>query len=157
MDISTKNTRIELALADLKEQEKPNILVTAKKYDLVESTLRRRWQGKTMSHEAASSEFKQRLTNTQEETLIQRINLLTDRGMPPTSQIVRNLAEEIIGASVNKNWTGGFVKRYKNRLKSVYLRNIDSQRVKSEYVSLMKQFYDLVYLIYSDCAINMKS
>jgi len=28
----------------------------------------------------------------QEETLIRRINQLTERAMPPTSQIVRNLA-----------------------------------------------------------------
>ena len=62
----------------------------------------------------------------QEEALIQQINRLTDRGMPPTSGMVRNLAEEVIGRPVGKNWTGDFVKRYKNRLTSVYLRNIDS-------------------------------
>ena len=64
--------------------------------------------------------------------------------MPPTSGMVRNLAEEVIGRPVGKNWTGDFVKRYKNRLTSVYLRNIDSQRIKSEYALLFKQFYDLV-------------
>ena len=64
--------------------------------------------------------------------------------MPPTSGMVRNLAEEVIGRPVGKNWTGDFVKRYKSRLTGVYLRNIDSQRIKSEYAPLFKQFYDLV-------------
>jgi hypothetical protein len=144
MNKSTHNTRIELALADLGQQEKPNYRGTAKKYDLVESTLRRRWKGQSLSKQAAASEYRQCLTFPQEEALIQQINRLTDRGMPPTSGMVRNLAEEVIGRPVGKNWTGDFVKRYKSRLTSVYLRNIDSQRMKSEYAPLFKQFYDLV-------------
>ena len=60
MNSSTKNAQIELAIADLNQQDKPNVLATAKKYALVESTLRRRWKGKSMSQEAASSEYKQR-------------------------------------------------------------------------------------------------
>ena len=40
-----KNQPIELALADLRLQERPNIRATARQYDLVESTLRRRWNG----------------------------------------------------------------------------------------------------------------
>lgn len=146
MNKSTHNARMELALADLDQQDKPNLRGTAKRYDLVESTLRRRWKGQSMSIQAASSEYKQRLTSAQEEALIQQINRLTDRGMPPTSRIVRNLAEEVIGGPVGRNWTGGFTKRHKDRLKSLYLRNIDSQRIKSEYAPLFKQFYDLVKL-----------
>jgi hypothetical protein len=37
--------------------------------------------------------------------LIGIINRLTERKMPPTSAIVTNLAEEIRGAFVRKNWT----------------------------------------------------
>ena len=68
--------------------------------------------------------------------------------MPPTSGIVHNLAEEINGGLISKNWTGDFVKRYKDRLKSLYLRNMDSQRVKSEYALIFNHFYDLVMLIW---------
>jgi hypothetical protein len=144
MDKSTHNARIELALADLRQQKKPNILGTAKKYSLVESTLRRRWTGKSMSHEAAASEYKQRLTFAQEEALVQQINRLTDRGMPPTSSIVRSLAKEVIGGPIGKNWTEGFIKRNKERLTSLYLRNIDNQRAKAEYLPTFKYFYTLV-------------
>ena len=146
MNNSTKNTSIELAIADLKGQIKPNINATAKKYGLVESTLRRRFKGETMSIQAAREITHQRLSIVQEEALICQINQLTDRGLPPTSSIVRNLAEELLQDHVSKNWTSRFVHRHKNRLKSLYLRNIDKKRHKSEYAPVFKQFYDLVLL-----------
>ncbi len=147
MDCSTHNARIDLAVADLHQQEKPNFKATARKHAVNSTTLKRRYQGRQLSKQAASSEYRQCLTLAQEETLIGLINSLTDRGIPPTSQIVRNLAQEMIGRPVGKNWTGDFVKRYKNRLRSLYLRNIDSQRMKAEYAPLFKQFYDLVTLL----------
>ena len=55
MDKSTLNARIELAIADLNQQDKPNLMGTAKRFNLVESTLRRRWKGQTVSHKAAAS------------------------------------------------------------------------------------------------------
>ena len=141
---STHNARMELAMADLAKQDKLNYKATAKKYSVGRTTLRQRYLGQTLSIQAAASKYRQRLTFIQEETLIKHINSLTNRGLPPTSRIVRNLAEEIIGGPVGKNWTGDFVKRYKSRLTSIHLRNIDSQRIKSEYALLFKQFYDLV-------------
>ena len=70
MKNSNHNQSIDEALTDLRLQERPNILATAKKYYLVESTLRRRWQAKSVSHAQASSLYKQRLTTAQEEQLI---------------------------------------------------------------------------------------
>ena len=96
MNNSTHNARIELALASLRQQNKPNIHRTAKEFSLVESTLRRRWNGKSVSRKASASEHRQRLTDVQEEALIGQINRLTDRGLPPTSSIIRSIAEEMI-------------------------------------------------------------
>ena len=42
MNNSLNSTPMKLAIADLELQDKPNILATAKKYNVVESTLRRR-------------------------------------------------------------------------------------------------------------------
>ena len=53
---------MQLALAELKQQKKPNISATSKKYQLVQSTLYHRWKGETMFYAEASSEFKQHLT-----------------------------------------------------------------------------------------------
>ena len=55
---SSHNARIELAIADLNRQEKPNIMGTAMEYQLVESTLRRRFKGQTTSREAANSQYR---------------------------------------------------------------------------------------------------
>ena len=79
-----------------------------------------------MSHAECASEFKQRLTAAQEDSLILQINRLTHRGIPPTVRMVRNLAEEVIDGPVGKNWTSDFVRRHKDRVKSLYLRNIYS-------------------------------
>jgi hypothetical protein len=64
--------------------------------------------------------------------------------MPLTSSIIRNFAEEIIHGPVNKNWTNNFIRRNKNKLTSLYLRNIDSQLVKTKYPPVFKYFYILV-------------
>ncbi len=64
--------------------------------------------------------------------------------MPPTSQIVKNLAEEMRGKGVNKNWVGQFVKRYGIRLKSVYLRNIDNLRASAEYAPMFQLFFSII-------------
>jgi hypothetical protein len=149
MPDSNHNTRIELALADLASQLKPNYSATARKHSVERTTLAKRHRGQTLSIQGASSEYRQRLTYAQEEALIKQINRLTDRSIPPTSQMVRNLAEELAGSSVGKNWTSDFVRRHRDRLKSLYLRNMDQLRTKSEYAPLFKQFYDLVeYICY---------
>ena len=64
--------------------------------------------------------------------------------MPPTSAIVKNLAEEIRGWRIGKNWTGDFIKCYKDRLTSLYLRNIDNLHVGAEYAPMFKLYFDLV-------------
>ena len=105
-----------------------------------------------MSKEDAKSEYWQKLTNAQEEVLIDRINWLTDRALPPTPSIVHNLAEEIAEGVIGKNWVAEFVKRYQDRLKSVYLQTIDRQRVQSEYVPSYQHCYNLVTPLH--CEIN---
>ena len=64
--------------------------------------------------------------------------------MPPTTAIVKNLAEEIRGCAVGKNWTAGFVERHKHKLKSLYLKSINTKRVQSKYPLVYKVFYQLV-------------
>ena len=64
--------------------------------------------------------------------------------MPPTTTIIRNLAEEIRGYTVGKNWTASFVYRHKDELKSLYLKSIDNKRIKGEYPPAYKLFYELV-------------
>jgi hypothetical protein len=64
--------------------------------------------------------------------------------MPPTSQIVKNLAEEICGRKIYKNWTTNFVNRHKDHLKSAYLWNINNNRTKVIYEPNIHFFFELV-------------
>ena len=98
-----QNARIEAAITDLESQDRVNYAVTAKKWNIDRSTLSQRHQGKTGSNQEATSYARRQLTDTQEKTLIQYINKLSNRGIPPTPQIVKNLAEEIIGKALRKN------------------------------------------------------
>ena len=133
--------RIPEAITDLESQEKPNVKATAEKYDVARKTLEDQWKGKSVSIKKAVSIYRQCLTNSQERALVQLINKLTDRRMPPTTAIVKNLAEEIRGCAIGKNWTASFVHRYKHELKSVYLKGMDNKRVKGEFPSVYKVFY----------------
>ena len=135
---------LQLAIEDLAKQDTPNYMATSKKHGVPRQTLRNRFLSKTVSRQEATSEYHQCLTTAQEEALIQLINRLTNRGLPPTNSIVKNLAEEIIGRSVGKNWSNEFVKRHKDRLTSRYLENIDKKRQDAEYAPMFKQFFDLV-------------
>jgi transposase-like protein len=140
----TKTLDLELAIADLECQEKPNYRAIARKYGVSDVTLRRRFLGTQVSPATASSLYRQRLSAAQETALIAQINQLTSRGIPPTSQMVKNMAEEMIQDTVGKNWTGEFVRRHQDVLKSVYLRNIDKQRAQAEYLPTIAYFFELV-------------
>ncbi len=120
------DARIALAIAEIGDQNAPNYAKYARKYKLDRSTLSRRHRGKTTSRKEATSEHRQILTIAQEQLLIAHINRLTDRNLPPTAQIVHNIAEEMVGRRIGKNWTSQFVCRHQGEIKSLYLRNIDN-------------------------------
>jgi hypothetical protein len=92
-----KSARIERAIAAIRSGEFIDYSKAAEKSGCDRTTISKRIRGLTKSKKDADTFFRQCLTNAQEETLIAQINKLTDRGIPPTSHIVRNLAEEIRG------------------------------------------------------------
>ena len=146
-DIYAKSTQIDNAVAAIKRGEFIHYANAAEHYGCDRSALSRRMRGLTKSKKLANSFWHQYLTIEQEEVLIHQINLLTDRGMPPTSHIVKNLAEEIRGKPVGKNWVGQFVKCYCIRLKSLYLCNIDNLQAGAEYAPMFQLFFNVVSTI----------
>ena len=136
--------RMVLALDDLIKQKVPNLLATSKKYEVNRTTLTRQFNGTQMSRADFLSESIQCLSRDQEKVVLGFINKLTDRNCMPTSQIVKNVAEEVAGQPVGKNWVGRFVRRYQDQLHAGFLRTIDSARVKSDNIDLYKQFYEQV-------------
>ena len=138
------NEAILNAIEDLESQEAPNIKRTAEKYGLERTTLAKRWKGQTTSMADHVSTVRQCLTNSQEKALVQLINRLTECRLPPTSSIVKNLAIEIRGKDIGKNWIASFVHRHQDVLLSLHLKTMDNKRIKGEFPNSYKLFYELV-------------
>src|SRR5437667_5631387 len=95
LSISIHNISMDAALADLKSQKKPNYRATARKYNINHSIVLRCFKGQTVSNPDATSIYQKKLSTSQEQTLIEHINKLSNRGLLSTSQIVKNIAEEL--------------------------------------------------------------
>ena len=140
----SKNEAIQIAIDDLKLQKVPNFAATAKNYNIVRSTLQRRFEGKTVSRNESQSRSNMLLTNAQEEVLIEHINKLSARNLHPTIQTVENLAREIIGHPVGERWVERFRKRHGNKLRSRYMRNIDHSRHVADNSKHFQHYFDNV-------------
>ena len=95
--------QIDTAIAHLEAQEELNYTAAAKLTGVHRTTLMRRYTRKTRSRTEVNSNCRQRLNDVQEDTLLDYIDTLTKRHIPPTSQIIRNLVEEMLKGSVDKN------------------------------------------------------
>ena len=138
------DAQIANAIADLKAQDRPNIAATARKWQIKRETLSKRYRGETSSKSEAVSYAFKKLTTIQEETLITHINKLSDRGLPPTPQIVKNLAEELAKEEIGKNWVALFCKRHAHRLLSIYLRTIDHKRKTADNSYYFEHYFNTV-------------
>jgi hypothetical protein len=94
---------IDAALAALELQDPPNYTQTAKEFNVIRFTLLwHHWQI-TRAREDVM-EMKSLLLIQQEKTLLRYINLLTEYGLPPTPQMVRNFTFKISRITPGKNW-----------------------------------------------------
>ena len=137
------NTRVAKAIADLKTQDRTNIAATARKYDLTRETLSKRWRGITGSQEDYYLSLQQ-LTETQETELVEYVNKLTNRGFPPTPQLLKNIAESLSQKTLGPNWVARFYQRHRTRLASIYLRTIDHKRKMADNSQHFQHFFDLL-------------
>ena len=141
--------QIQRAIAHLNRTDKPNLSAVAKSFKVNRSTLSKRFHGKTVPKAQSISETRQALNRAQEDELLRHIDALTDKFIPFTTQVVKNLAEEILHAPVGKNWAARFIQRHKERLCSVYLPPIDSKRASAENPTAFEHFYSLVQLLFA--------
>jgi Tc5 transposase DNA-binding domain len=137
------------AIAFLKAQDAPNYAAAARLYDVQPTTLRWRFLGLATSRAAASAEHHQLLNTAQEEVLLGYIDKLTARHIPPTPQIIQNLATELLGRPLGKNWPAAFVERHKERICSRYLHPLDRSRCSAENPALFEQFYVAVLCFFT--------
>ena len=135
---------IQEAIIDIKSQKAPNFAATAENYNVPRLTLMRRCKGETVSNAEAHSRDQKLLTNAQESVLLEYIRKLSDRGLHPTPQILKNLVVELVKKPVGKCWVHRFLERYKNQLTSIYLRNIDQSRHVADNSRYFEHYFTLV-------------
>jgi hypothetical protein len=118
---------IEAALAALESLEPgeiPNFTVTAKEYGVDRTTLSRRYCG--VQHSREDQYANQQLLNpTQERTLLKYINDLTDKGLPPSHEMIRNFTQEIGGRCPGKQWSYRFVERNSSHICTGWTNSMD--------------------------------
>ena len=131
-------------MAFLESSETVNYSETARDFKVDRVTLRRRFLSISTSKKEAAIHCSGKLSPEQENTLVQHIIKLTNRGTPPSPHIIKNFAEEMIQGSIGQQWTTRFIRRHESDLKSTYLHPIDHARQRAEYKPHFIKFYRLV-------------
>jgi transposase-like protein len=123
-------TPIEAALAaldSLEPGEKICYADIAREYGCDRNTLSRRHR-RVQSSREQKVEKERLLTVIQEKELIEYIDRLTVRGIPPTNAMVWNFAAEIAGKEPGNLWVQRFQKRHKNSFVLQWATGIDTAR-----------------------------
>lgn len=139
-------TPIEAALADiesLKPGETLNYTIIAKKHGIDRNTLSRRHRG-VQASKTAQYENQQLLNNQQTKALLNWIEKLTDRGLYPTHEMLRNWTQEITGIRPGKQWPTRFLKKHNNDLIARYTTGIDSSRKRADSAYKYALYFELL-------------
>src|SRR5689334_418095 len=135
---------IDNALNDLKSQEVPNIKATAEKWKVDRATLSKKFNGKTRPQHDADHLYKCKLSPPQEKVLVDYINKLSVRGIPPVVQMIRNFAYDVAKVQVGKNWPRNFINRHKDQLDSGFLKTMELCRKKADNPRTYALYFELV-------------
>ena len=84
----------------------------AAKYNVDRSTLSRRHQGSQAPQQARTLQ-KLVLNPQQELELVRYIKTLTERGLPPTREMIRNFLSEVAYQQLSVCWVTRFINRHK--------------------------------------------
>jgi hypothetical protein len=140
-------TPIEEALEDLKLLEPGedfSYTKIAAKHGVVRSTLTRRHQG-IHAPRAAKAINQQKLSPQHEKELVQHIESLTKRGLPPTQEMIRNYASQIAHEHVGDGWVTRFINRQKIHLISKWTTGMDRVCHKADSEAKYKLYFDLLH------------
>ena len=101
---------IDKALAACDAQKSPCYQTIADEFHVNRTTLSRRHRGIQTSRENATAIHHSLLSKPQQTELVNYINKLSNKGIPPTVPVVRMLAMDICKTKPGKNWTWRFVR-----------------------------------------------
>jgi hypothetical protein len=125
MTILCKESQIILAVEAIRQDQKLSRRKAAAIYNVPESTLRYRMNGRTPKPESRPAAH--RLTITEEETLVQYVLDLDARGFAPHYAGVEDMANLLLAqrdaGRVGKHWAEKFVKRQSSSLATHRVHN----------------------------------
>jgi hypothetical protein len=134
---------IDEALEYLRSQDVINYSDVARRFNVNQTTLSKRWRGRTGS-KTDSTDAKSLLTTKQQASLVSYINKLTLRGLPPIHLIVQLFAQDISKKEPGKNWVQRFLKTHEKELTSSYLSGIDTAHQQADNIEQFKLYFKLV-------------
>jgi hypothetical protein len=119
------------ALDSLKPGECLNYTATAKKFGIGRDALSRRHRGIQGSREQQYGN-QQNLSPVQESHLIEYVDRLCERGLPPTKRMIRNFAQEIAQKYVGNNWIDRFLKRHNIDIYTRWASGMEKERKEAD-------------------------
>ena len=138
---------IDEAIADLESRE-PGERYTLKeiseKYGVDRSTLGRRWRRVTASRDEGYSK-QQALSPQQELELVRYIKTLTERGLSPTREMIRNFSSEVARQQLSESWVTSFINRHEIHLISKWTTAMDRTRYLADSESKYRLYFELLH------------
>ena len=145
MPSTSDESRVVLALQALQDDESLSVLATAKAYNVNRMTLTRRRAGRLSRRDTTPKS--RRLTDSEENAIVQYIVELVARSFPPRLRGVEDMANQLLrvrdAPPVGKLWAHNFVTR-KEELRTRWTRRYDYQRAKCEDPKVIGEWFALV-------------
>lgn len=145
MSKQTKESRIILAIEAIRSSKNLSRRRASIIYDVPESTLRDRMNGRPSQRESTPKSRK--LTNLEESVIIQYILDLDSKGFPPRLSGVEDMANRLLAerdaGRVGVHWPSNFVKRH-SELATRFNRKYDYQRALCEDPDIIRGWFALV-------------
>ena len=143
--LASREADIHLAISALQQDQIQAEAVAAQAFNVPRSTLHRRRAGKPARRDCQPNSKK--LTQLEEEVIVNYILDLDRRGFAPTYAAVRDMADKLLAArgagQVGVHWPRNFVKRT-DSLTTRFNRAYDRQRALCEDSVLIRSWFELV-------------
>ncbi|OOQ86171.1 hypothetical protein PEBR_22256 [Penicillium brasilianum] len=146
--LANQEGKILLALDDIKNGRVKSIRAAAKLYEIPHTTLAGRAKGVQARVETPPN--KRKLTQLEEDSLIEWIFSMDKRGAAPRKTAVREMADILLAArgshpppTVGQNWSSNFINRHPELRMRISIR-YDYQRALNEDPKLLREWFSIV-------------
>ena len=156
--LANQEGKISLALDDIKNGRIRSIRAAAKLYDIPYTTLHARADGRLPRVEKRPSGHK--LTQTEEDSLVEWIISMDSRGAAPRVATVREMANILLATrgshpppTVGKNWPSTFIDR-REEIRSCFSRRYDYQRALNEDPKSLRAWFATIQRVINENGIQ---